>query len=224
MRFTAEQNLPCLTGDDYAAYATYMQCLAEQLDDLFTEKNNALLSVRNTYAGVWRNTAALVSDGGGNWSFTPSNVANLFWNDPNNPTSTGTGALSDPVRFLFPGMVPGGLYQIGATIFFNAGATANSTRQLQSVVNFQSTTSVVQAIAMNAATEESLSGGEALFGDYQVSLTDREIAPGSGNFGIPIGFQVSAFESDAGAVTVPIGGLTFYAVFIGTNTLIGGSA
>lgn len=218
------QNLPCLSDEDYADYGTYMKCLAEDLDAKFTEKNNELLSVRNTYAGVWRNLSPLVSDGGGNWNLGPATMTNVFWNDPNNPSATGTGTLTNPSRFLFPGMVPGGLYQIGATVFFNQGATANSTRQLQSFVNFQSTTSFVTAIAVNAATEESLTGGEGLYGDYQLSLSSREIAPGSGNFGTPIGFTASAFESDAGAVTIVAGACVIYAVFIGTNTLIGGSA
>lgn len=222
MEFTPVQNLPCLGLDDYAAYATYMQCLAEDLEAKFTEKNDLLLSVRNTYAGVWRNTAPIVSDGSGNFSFIPTNVANLFWNDPDNAPSQGAGTVTDPLRFNLPGKVPGGLYQVGATVFFNQGATANSTRQLQGILYFSSTVGIIQGISINAATEESLTGGEGLFGDYQLELTTREITPSSGNFGAPIGFVMSGFESDAGVVTVPVGGITIYAVFIGTNTLIGG--
>lgn len=222
MEFTPVQNLPCLGPDDYAAYATYMQCLAEDLEAKFSEKNDLLNSVRNNFAGVWRNTAPILSDGSGNFSFIPSNMANLFWNDPVNPPSEGTGTATDPVRFNLPGKVPGGLYQVGATVFFNQGATANSTRQLQGTQYFSSTAGLIQGISINAATEESLTGGEGLFGDYQVELTTREITPGSGNFGAPIGFVMTGFESDAGVITVPINGITIYAVFIGTNTLIGG--
>lgn len=222
MEFTPVQNLPCLGPDDYAAYATYMQCLAEDLEAKFSEKNDLLNSVRNNFAGVWRNTAPILSDGSGNLSFIPSNTANLFWNDPVNPPSEGTGSVNDPVRFNLPGKVPGGLYQIGATVFFNQGATANSTRQLQGTLYFSSTVGIIQGISINAATEESLTGGESLFGDYQAELTTREITPGSGNFGAPIGFVMTGFESDAGVITVPVGGVTLYAVFLGTNTLIGG--
>lgn len=223
MEFTPVQNLPCLSPDDYAAYATYMQCLAEDLEAKFSEKNDTLMGVRNSYAGVWRNTAALVSDGSGLWTFGPSQVANLFWNDPFNSPSAGTGAATDPLRFQFPGMVAGGLYQVGATVFYNQGATANSTRQLLGLAYFSSNTGLVQGVSINVATEESLSGGEPLFADYQIELTSREITPLSGNFGTPIGFVMSGFEGDAGTITVPIGGLTIYAVFIGTNTLIGGA-
>lgn len=222
MEFTPVQNLPCLGPDDYAAYATYMQCLAGDLEAKFNEKNDLLNSVRNNYAGVWRNTVALTSDGGGLFTFGPNQVANLFWNDPDNPPSEGTGSVNDPVRFNLPGKVPGGLYQVGATVFFNQGATANSTRQLQGIVYFSSTVGIVQGISINAATEESLSGGEGLFGDYQVELTTREITPSSGNFGAPIGFVMTGFESDAGVITVPAFAMIIYAVFLGTNTLIGG--
>lgn len=223
MEFTPVQNLPCLGPDDYAAYATYMQCLAEELEGRFTEKNDALLGVRNNYAGVWRNTVALTSDGGGLFTFGPNQVANLFWNDPFNTPSTGSGAADDPVRFQFPGMVAGGLYQVGGTVFYNQGATANSTRQFQGLAYFSAITGLIQGVSINAATEESLSGGEGLIGDYQIELTNREITPSSGNFGTPIGFIMSGFEADAGAITVPIGGVTLYAILLGTNTLIGGA-
>lgn len=223
MEFTPVQNLPCLSPEDYAAYATYMQCLAEALEGKFTEKNDALESFRNNYAGVWRNTSAIVSSGGGFLDFGPGTVANLFWNDPDNPPSTGTGAAIDPVRMLFPGMVPGGLYQVGATVFFNQGATANSNRQMTGEVFFNTTTGPVSSTGITVATEESLTGGEALFADFQVQLTSREIFPGSGTFGTPIGFRIGGIEGDAGAITVAAGGITIYAVFIGTNTLIGGA-
>lgn len=221
MEFTPVQNLPCLGPDDYAAYATYMQCLAETLEDKFTTVNDALMGVRNTYAGVWRNTSPLVSDGSGFFP-TVMSTASLFWNDPDNAPVTGTGTTNDPVRFQFPGMVPGGLYEVGGTVLFNQGATANSSRQFQMSTYFQATTGIVQGLIANDFTEESLTGGEGLRGDAHLGLTSRELAPSSGNFGIPIGFLVSLAEADAGTITVATGNLTFWAVLIGTNTLIGG--
>lgn len=223
MQFTPMQNLPCLSPEDYAAYATYMQCLAETLESSFTEKNDALLSVRRNPTGVWRNTAAIVSDGGGQFNFGPATVANLFWNDPVNPPSTGTGAVSDPLRFLFPGMVAGGLYEVGATVFMNQGVTGSSARQLQATTYFNANTGIVQGISINDGTEESLSGGEGLRGDFQVGLTSREIIPDSGIIGTPYGFTVSGFEGDAGTITVAAGNLTIWAILLGTNTLIGGN-
>lgn len=221
MQFTPEYNLPCLGPDDYAAYATYMQCLAEQLEDKFTEQATALDGVRNTYAAMWRNTVQLTSDGSGLFPGLTT-VSNLFWNDPNNTPSTGTGTANDPVRYQFPGMVPGGLYEIGGTVLFSTGATANSTRQFQMFAYFEGTTGVTNALAVNDITEESLSGGESLRGDVQIALTSRELTPASGNFGTPIGFFLNLFENDAGAINILAGNLTFWAVLIGTNTLIGG--
>lgn len=221
MEFTPVQNLPCLGPDDYAAYATYMQCLAEDLENKFTEKNDALERVRNTYAAVWRNTVTLTSDGSGLFPGLTT-IPTLFWNDPNNTPTTGSGSSSDPVRYQFPGMVPGGLYEVGGTILFSTGATVNSTRQFQMFAVFDATQGIVNSVFVNDVTEESLSGGESLRGDAQLSLTVRELVPNSSNFGIPIGFTLNLFENDAGVINVLAGNLTFWAVFIGTNTLIGG--
>lgn len=221
MEFTPVFNFPCLGPDDYAAYATYMQCLAEDLEAQFNETNDALEVVRNNYAGVWRNIVPIVSDGSGNLNFTPTAMTNIFWNDPNNAPFTGTGVATDPIRYQFPGMVDGGLYEIGVTAFYNQGATANSTRQLFSDAYFRTTTGIQSALALTTATEESLTGGEALFGDYQLGLLYREFTPGSGNFGIPVGFTCSGFEADAGTITIPIGGVSIWCVLLGTNTLIG---
>lgn len=221
MEFTPVQNLPCLGPDDYAAYATYMQCLAEDLEEKFSAQNDALMGVRNTYAAMWRNTVALTSDGSGVFQ-NLMDTTNLFWNDPDNSPVTGAGTASDPRRFQFPGMVPGGLYEVGATVLFNQGVTANSLRQLQIGTYFDANTGVITGTSVNDVTEESLTGGESLRGDFQVSLTVREITPLSGNFGIPFGFFPGMIEADAGTITVAVGNLTIWAVLIGTNTLIGG--
>lgn len=222
MEFTPVQNLPCLGPDDYAHYALYMQCLAEQLEDNFTAKNNALLGVRRNYAAMWRNTVAIVSDGGGAFPGMTA-IPNLFWNDPNNtPTAGIVGSLTDPFRYQFPGMVNGGLYEVGGTIAFNAGVTANSSRQFQINGYFRLTSGFTVGSLVDDVTEESLSLGEFLRGDYQIRLVDNEPVPGTAQSGRPLGFTINPSEGDAGAITIPIGGLTFWAVYIGSNTLIGG--
>lgn len=222
MEFTPVQNLPCLGPDDYAHYPLYMQCLAEQLEADFTTKNNALLAVRRTYAAMWRNTVGIVSDGGGTFPGMTA-IPNLFWNDPNNTPTAGTvGSPTDPFRYQFPGMVENGLYQVGGTIAFNVGATANSIRQFQINGLFRITVGFTAESFVNEATEESLSGGEFLNGDYQLRLSANEPLPTSTLSGRPLGFTVNPSEGDAGAITIPVGGLTFWAIYIGSNTLIGG--
>lgn len=56
MEFTPVYNLPCLDGDDYAAYAIYMQCLAESLDNKFTQQQDSLNDFLNRPASVWTRT------------------------------------------------------------------------------------------------------------------------------------------------------------------------
>lgn len=213
------QQLPCLEGTDYAAYALYMQCLAETLEGKFNAIAASQDEFRNRFAGVWRNTVPIVSASG---AFATTAIPALHWNDPVNPPSTGSGAPNDPVRYLFPGDVFGGLYALGGTVFFNAGATAGSSRRMEFPVYYTSTIGTVSNVVTLDASEESLSGGEALYTGTQLSIANREITPASNNFGVPIGFTVTLTELDAGVITIPVGGLTFWAIFIGENNLIGG--
>lgn len=221
MIFTPQQNLPCLSPEDYAAWALYMQCLAQTLEDKFNTVAEQQSAFRNRYAGVWRNAVPIVSDGSGNFATTA--VANLHWNDPVNPPSQGSGAPNDPVRYNFPGDVFNGLYALGGTVFFNAGATSGSLRQMEFPVYYTSTIGVVSNVVTLDASEESLSGGEALAATTQLSIANREITPASNNFGVPIGFTIRIIEADAGAITIPAGGLTFWAIFIGEDNLLGGA-
>jgi hypothetical protein len=220
MEFTPVYNLPCLSGTDYAAYALYLQCLAEQLDATLFEKQTELDSFRNRYAGVWRNTVAMVS-ASGSWNTTVPTVANLFWNDPVNPPSTGTaGSLIDPFRFNFPGAVAGGLYAVGGTVAMNQGATNGTYRWLSIDPVLFGSSGYVEALGAQDFSEETLSGGENLQTGFHVPLT---LTTFTGLEGVPVGFDVSIFEDDAGNITIPVGGLTFWAVYIGDNTIIGGA-
>lgn len=56
MNFTENYRLPCLDGNDYAAYAIYMQCLAETLDTKFQEQFDSLYSFLQPPASVWTRT------------------------------------------------------------------------------------------------------------------------------------------------------------------------
>lgn len=220
MEFTPEYNLPCLSGTDYAAYALYLQCLAEQLDTTLFEKLTELDSVRNRYAGVWRNTVAMVS-ASGSWNTTVPTVTNLFWNDPVNPPSSGTaGSLTDPFRFHFPGAVAGGLYAVGGTVAMNQGATGGTYRWLELSTILFGSSGFVESTGAQEFTEETLSGGENLQTGYHVGLN---LTTSATLEGVPVGFDVSIFEDDAGNITIPIGGLTFWAVYLGDNTIIGGA-
>lgn len=57
MEFTDIQKLPCLDGEDYAAFALYMQCLANQLDDTLTAQTDELNDFLTRPAAGWTQTA-----------------------------------------------------------------------------------------------------------------------------------------------------------------------
>lgn len=53
MEFTEIQKLPCLSGTDYAAVALYMQCLAEQLDEILTNQSEQFEEFLSRPAAGW---------------------------------------------------------------------------------------------------------------------------------------------------------------------------
>lgn len=214
--------LTCLDNDDYAGWALYMQCLAMDIDTLLAERNAAIDSFRNRYAGVWRNDAILTSDGLGSFRTAIASTPAIFWNDPVNPPNVGTiGSTTDPAGFNFPGKVPGGLYEVGGTVTFTAGATIGSYRELVFETNYFGSTGLDVENGVIDITEETGSGGESLNCSYQVPLRPQML--NTNVVGNPISFSVTAAEGNAGALTIPVGGLTFWCVFIGTNNLVGSS-
>lgn len=56
MRFTSQQNLPCLEGTDMAAVALYMQCFAEQVESTLVADSDAYTSFLNPPVAVWTST------------------------------------------------------------------------------------------------------------------------------------------------------------------------
>lgn len=56
MEFTTNYNLPCLDDSDYAAYALYMQCLAESLDNKLQEQYDAMDTFLRHPSAVWTRT------------------------------------------------------------------------------------------------------------------------------------------------------------------------
>jgi hypothetical protein len=212
--------LTCLEPDNYAAFALYMQCLAQDIDALLTERAAAIDAFRNTFAGLWRNDAILTSDGLGSFRTPIAATPSIFWNDPNNPPNTGTiGSTTNPAGFNFPGKVAGGLYEVGGSVTFTAGATAGSYRELVFETNYFGSTGLVQQVGMLDITEETNSGGESLVCNYQVPLRPEILD--TNVVGLPISFSVTAAEGNVGTLTIPVGGLNFWCIYLGNNNLIG---
>lgn len=212
--------LTCLEPDNYAAFALYMQCTALRIDELLTERAAVIDAARNRFAGVWRNDAVLTSDGLGSFRTPIAATPAIFWNDPANSPNVGTiGSTTNPAGFNFPGKVPGGLYEVGGTVTFAAGATAGSYRELVLETNYFGSTGLVVENGIRDITEETNSGGESLTCNYQVPLRPQIFD--ANVVGSPISFSVTAAEGNAGTLTIPVGGLTFWCVYIGNNNLVG---
>lgn len=58
MNFTENYNLPCLDNADYAAYAIYMQCLAETLEAKFQQQSDDMDAFLMRPASVWTRPTA----------------------------------------------------------------------------------------------------------------------------------------------------------------------
>lgn len=76
MRFTSQQNLPCLDSTDMAAVALYMQCFAQQVEDTLTERSEEFTSFLNPPVAVWRATGPQVMSDGDYVAFNTVDSAN----------------------------------------------------------------------------------------------------------------------------------------------------
>lgn len=102
MRFTEQQNLPCLDGTDMAAVALYMQCFAEQVEGALSDASDEYTSFLNPPVAIWSNTATgSITDG---QFFGFSNVVSNNW--PGGPPSATQPTLPN-LR---------GWYYIGANV------------------------------------------------------------------------------------------------------------
>ncbi len=57
MLFTPLQNLPCLSNEDYSAWALYMKCLGLQVDETLAQQMASFESVRNRPTAVWTSSS-----------------------------------------------------------------------------------------------------------------------------------------------------------------------
>lgn len=64
MKFTSQQNLPCLDGTDMSAVALYMKCFAEQVEASLVETTDEFNSFLRAPAAIWAiNNQTLVTEG-----------------------------------------------------------------------------------------------------------------------------------------------------------------
>lgn len=123
MIFTDQQNLPCLEGTDYADFALYMQCLAQQVDTQLTGQNETLADFIDRPTGFW-------SAGG---TQTLPNAGQIILFDFSGP-SFGVNWTGS-----FPGIPTlanrRGWWQIGCNVnaVATGAVTANSTRRIDLV-------------------------------------------------------------------------------------------
>lgn len=61
MRLTTNHNIPCLEGDDYAGFALYMQCVAEQVEARVVADQAAVSAMLARPAATWVNSTVLVT-------------------------------------------------------------------------------------------------------------------------------------------------------------------
>lgn len=108
MKFTPQQNLPCLDGTDMSAVALYMQCFAEQVESSLVSVTDEYNSFMRAPVAIWTipNQTGLVT--GQFISFTSATVTSLNWpttplgNTPALPNLRGwyyigcNGNLTDP--------------------------------------------------------------------------------------------------------------------------------
>lgn len=61
MRFTDNHNIPCLESEDYAGFALYMKCLAEQVEARVVADQAAVADVLERPVAIWTVTTVLAA-------------------------------------------------------------------------------------------------------------------------------------------------------------------
>jgi hypothetical protein len=61
MRFTDDHGIPCLELEDYAAYALYMKCVAEQVEARVVADQAAVTAMLERPVAMWTNSSVLVT-------------------------------------------------------------------------------------------------------------------------------------------------------------------
>lgn len=114
MIFTSGYNLPCLGGEDYAAYALYMQCLGEQLDAEFTRIQDGFESFLQRPAAIWTEAAPTTAIPpntfwpiGNGWNVTAVNWPTTVPSSPNLPALRGWWYIGACVNLALSGASTG---------------------------------------------------------------------------------------------------------------------
>lgn len=61
MRFTTNHDIPCLENEDYAGFALYMQCLAEQVEARVVADQAAVTTFLERPVAIWTETTVLAA-------------------------------------------------------------------------------------------------------------------------------------------------------------------
>jgi hypothetical protein len=114
MKFTDRYDLPCLDDDDYAAYALYMQCLAQRMDDELTARAELLQSFTHRPTAIWRTSSAQTGIPDNAWWLIMS--PSVLFTARNWPVAIDNAPFLPPVR---------GWWQIVATTNLVASGAVN---------------------------------------------------------------------------------------------------
>lgn len=208
MKFTDVHELPCLGGDDPAAIALYMQCMASRVEQKLNERLAAATASMHRPTGIWRNSALItgIAD-----ESTIPNLDSIFWNDPDSSPQTGSGTLDNPIRYVLPGRVLGGVYEIGLSInLVSSGAVTAGSRRIVvfSIWEPTATDPVLggERLVQLDFGEETNTGGEFLNNAYPVLNSSL----GSSTF------MPWIVHGNASTLNIPAGGMTMWATLLGT--------
>lgn len=196
--------VPCIGDDDYAAYALYMKCVADQVEASLVANQEAALAVLQRPVRVWRATQTQTE--GSASGFSPDAILYTY----NYPASFGATDFS--TLNLQGWWRIGGLWRCTSNtpVVGNARMFSMATFPNNETVRDQESGNWV-ARAQDITWETNTTGGESLYIEYDV------YNPGSP--GAPIGdismeTEISVGVEFTGSETVTFNGL-LWAIYLG---------
>lgn len=201
--------IPCLDPTDYAAYALYMQCVANQMEDELVANRDAALSVLQRPVRVWR--ATQVQTEGSASGFSPDAVVYSY----HYPAIFGNTTFS--TLNLRGWWRIGGLWRCTSNtpVVGNARMFSIATFPASETVRGQESNNWV-ARAQDITWETNTTGGESLYAQYDVYNPGDPAQPISAT---SMRTEISVGVEFTGSESVTFNG-TLWALYLGDTPSI----
>jgi hypothetical protein len=205
--------IPCLSDTDYAAYALYMRCVAEQVEAQLVANQEAASTVLHRPVRVWFYNDSFADGGGG----ASDSVSGLQYS-LNYPATFGDTSLST--------LNMRGWWRIGMLLRATSSAPILNNARIANLAIFPpNTPSSLRTLdggpwvlnLQDITWESNTGNGETLYSSGEI-FNPGDPTAGPNDFGMRMRQSMSV-ENNAGAETVTVSGI-YWAIYLGDTPSI----